>query len=49
MGDLSPLLQVLSILSIPYQLMHEFIFEIGNMIVFDVLQLGPFLPIQLNF
>ncbi len=38
---------ILAIIALPVQIMKEFVFAIGNFIVFDVLSLGPFLPITL--
>ena len=38
---------ILAIIALPFQLIRELGFAIGNFIVFDVLSLGPFLPITL--
>jgi len=37
----------LTIVSVPFQLMHYLIWTALDTIAFDVLQLGPYLPIQL--
>ncbi len=38
---------ILAIIALPFQIIKELGFAIGNFIVFDVLNLGPFLPITL--
>jgi len=40
---------ILTILSAPIQLMRAVIFGLGNFLVFDVFQLGQFLPIPSPF
>ena len=44
--ELSPLWAMIAVVSIPVQLLQRFIYDIGNFIVFDFLQLGPVLPIS---
>lgn len=41
----SPLDIAIGLISIPYQLVHNFMWTIMDFIAFDVMQLGPFLPI----
>ncbi len=38
---------IISIIALPFQLIRFVVFEVGNTIVFDILGLGPFLPITL--
>ncbi len=38
---------ILAIIALPFQIIHELVFAVGDLIVFDILGLGPFLPIQL--
>ena len=38
---------ILAIIALPFQIIHELVFAIGDLLVFDILGLGPFLPIQL--
>ena len=38
---------IIGLLSIPVQLMQQVVAVVGNLIVFDILGLGPFLPITL--
>ena len=45
--ELGPLSIIIAIVSLPLQLLQEVMFGVGNFIVFDVLRLGPFLPITL--
>ena len=47
-GDLTSFLELLlAIISLPFQIIQELVFGIGNVIVFDILGLGPYLPITL--
>ena len=47
-GDLTSFLDlILAIISLPFQIIRELVFGIGNLVVFDILGLGPFLPITL--
>ncbi len=47
-GDLVSFLDlILEIISLPFQMIRELVFGIGNLVVFDILGLGPFLPITL--
>ena len=39
---------ILTMISLPLQLMQYLIGSIGDFVVFDVLNLGPYLPISLN-
>ncbi len=38
---------ILAIIALPFQIIHELVFAIGDLLVFDILGLGPLLPIQL--
>ena len=38
---------ILALISLPFQIMKEVVFGIGNLLVFDILGLGPYLPITL--
>ena len=38
---------ILAIISLPFQIIHELVFALGDLLVFDLLGLGPFLPIRL--
>ncbi len=38
---------ILAIIALPFQIIHELVFAIGDLLVFDILGLGPSLPIQL--
>ncbi len=38
---------IIGILSIPVQIMQHAVASVGNWLVFDLLALGPFLPITL--
>ena len=38
---------ILAIIALPFQIIHELVFALGDLLVFDILGLGPFLPIQL--
>jgi len=43
--DLGPLRPLVQMIAIPLVVLRLMIYEIGNFFVFDVLQLGSFLPI----
>mgnify|MGYP001593028592 CR=1 FL=1 len=47
MADSMWLLDILSIISLPYQLVKFVMFSALDFLTFQVLQLGPYLPIQL--
>jgi len=48
MESMDGLLELLiTIVAVPLVLFKQVFFEIGNFFVFDVFQLGPFLPITL--
>ncbi len=38
---------ILAIIALPFQIIQELVFAVGNLLVFDILGLGPSLPIQL--
>ncbi len=38
---------IIAIIALPFQIIHQLVFAIGDLLVFDILGLGPFLPIQL--
>ena len=38
---------IIGLLSIPVQIMQQVVFSVGNFLVFDLLGLGPYLPITL--
>ena len=47
-GDLTSFLDlILAIIAFPFRIIQELVFGIGNLVVFDILGLGPYLPITL--
>lgn len=43
------LVLLISILTLPLQIIHQVIFGLGDFLVFDLLNLGPYLPIPSPF
>ncbi len=38
---------ILAIIALPFQIIHDLVFAVGDLLVFDILRLGPILPITL--